>query len=249
MAEALETARYNLRGDTWLELRESERATRSALCLQALEAAGILRRVAQLEAEAARVPELSATLARRDAELAATVADRDAEVAATVADRDAEVSRLRREHAEELERAQLQHASQVAALETRVNETKAELMEARDAHQSARAAVLRLEDQITAVRAELDQAGATSRDVQARARLAEARAASAETRADTADRRADAAEVRAAVSAQLSPVHQFQTHDDQSPRPSADSGATPTGVPQPRSAMSRLWPRHSRPGR
>ena len=81
MAEALERARYaQLRGDTWMQLREGERATRTRVCLEAMRAAGIVDHLLSLQDGAQRTPELDAYVAQRDAEIARLRREHDAEL-------------------------------------------------------------------------------------------------------------------------------------------------------------------------
>ncbi|WP_024286074.1 hypothetical protein [Cellulomonas sp. KRMCY2] len=81
VAQAYERARYEqLRGQTWTDLREGERAARIEVARKALDDSGIAAVIDDLGARAARADELAGLLAQRDAEIARRNTEHDAEL-------------------------------------------------------------------------------------------------------------------------------------------------------------------------
>ena len=82
VAQAYERARYEqLRGQTWTDLREGERAARIEVARKALADSGITAAIEDLRVRAVRVDELTGLIAQRDAEIARRRAEHDAAMA------------------------------------------------------------------------------------------------------------------------------------------------------------------------
>ena len=95
LAEAFERSRYEqLRGQRWDDLRDGERAARTAVALRALEESGVGAEVERLRVSAADADRLAAVIVQRDAEIARRLTEHDEEIRALTSTHDGVVAGL-----------------------------------------------------------------------------------------------------------------------------------------------------------
>ena len=168
MAEAFERFRYQqLRGQRWDDLREGERATRTAVALRALEESGVRAEVDLLRVSAAAADHLPTVIVQRDGEIA----------------------RLRTEHEEEIRALSSAHLDVLAGLTAQLETLGADLAAALARADAAEVQGAAAASVVAAVRSALRQVPGQP-DGRAAANAARADD-SAEPGADVADEVAD----------------------------------------------------------